>query len=86
MPCNPLAVLLFVNQAGGGFRGIQYSHSVANFYDDQDNRPVASWHPRITDVVYYGERFLSVFPSPNKHKATQRRKRERQGTLYLRRL
>ncbi|EGD79182.1 hypothetical protein PTSG_09912 [Salpingoeca rosetta] len=40
------------------FRGIQYSASVANFYTDTDNMPVADWHPRIQDVVYYGMDWL----------------------------
>eukprot|EP00056_Hartaetosiga_gracilis_P018864 m.12224 g.12224 ORF g.12224 m.12224 type:complete len:441 (-) comp7141_c0_seq1:1530-2852(-) len=40
------------------FRGVQYSFSVANFYTDTDNMPVASWHPRITDIVYYGMDWL----------------------------
>jgi len=43
---------------GGGFRGVQYSYSVANFYDDQNQEPVYSWHPRIDDIVYYGMDWL----------------------------
>eukprot|EP01006_Ploeotia_vitrea_P021341 TRINITY_DN53706_c0_g1_i2.p1 TRINITY_DN53706_c0_g1~~TRINITY_DN53706_c0_g1_i2.p1 ORF type:complete len:391 (-),score=214.95 TRINITY_DN53706_c0_g1_i2:109-1281(-) len=39
---------------GGGFRGVQYSHSVANFFTDTNMKPEASWHPRIENVVYYG--------------------------------
>eukprot|EP00049_Salpingoeca_infusionum_P004226 m.75950 g.75950 ORF g.75950 m.75950 type:complete len:455 (-) comp12468_c0_seq1:238-1602(-) len=41
-----------------GFRGIQYSASVANYFIDTDNQPVASWHPRISDIVYYGMDWL----------------------------
>jgi len=40
------------------FRGIQYSASVANYYTDTDNMPVADWHPRIENVVYYGMDWL----------------------------
>lgn len=40
------------------FRGIQYSASVANFYTDTDMMPVADWHPRMTNVVYYGMDWL----------------------------
>lgn len=40
------------------FRGIQYSASVANFYNDTDMEPTASWHPKIQDVVYYGMDWL----------------------------
>jgi hypothetical protein len=37
-----------------GFRGIEYSYSTALFFDDTDMMPEADWHPRMTDVVYYG--------------------------------
>jgi isopenicillin-N N-acyltransferase like protein len=40
------------------FRGVQYSHDVANFFDDQNMQPVYDWHPRMTDVVYYGMDWL----------------------------
>ena len=41
--------------ANAPFRGIQYSHDVANFYVDKDMQPHNdSWHARINDVVYYG--------------------------------
>jgi len=43
---------------GGGFRGVEYSYSVANFYDDQNMMPIASWHPRIDNIVYYGMDWL----------------------------
>lgn len=37
------------------FRGIQYSPSVANVFDDTNLRPLNdSWHPRIPQVVYWG--------------------------------
>jgi len=37
-----------------GFRGIQYSYSVANFFDDTNMMPNEDWHPRIPGTVYYG--------------------------------
>jgi len=40
------------------FRGVQYSASVANFYTDTDMQPVADWHPRMDNVVYYGMDWL----------------------------
>lgn len=37
------------------FRGVQYSHSVANFFNDEDMMPRNdSWHARIKGMVYYG--------------------------------
>jgi len=43
---------------GGGkekmFNSVQYSASVCGIMDDQNLRPVASWHPRIENVVYHG--------------------------------
>lgn len=42
----------------GEFRGIQYSSSVANFMDDVNMKPTASWHPQIKDVVYWGMDWL----------------------------
>nr|XP_039248441.1 protein dcd1A-like [Styela clava] len=41
-----------------GFRGVQYSASVSNFYDDQNLKPEADWHPKIKDVVYWGMDWL----------------------------
>ncbi|XP_078483757.1 protein dcd1A [Ciona intestinalis] len=41
-----------------GFRGVQYSASVANFFDDQNMMPVAEWHPKIENVVYFGMDWL----------------------------
>ena len=38
----------------GAFRSVQYSASVANFFTDTDMLPVADWHPRMDNVVYYG--------------------------------
>ncbi|XP_066302975.1 protein dcd1A-like [Branchiostoma lanceolatum] len=40
------------------FRGVQYSASVANFFDDQNLKPTADWHPLIKDVVYWGMDWL----------------------------
>lgn len=40
------------------FRGVQYSSSVANFYTDTNLQPLESWHPRITDIVYWGMDWL----------------------------
>jgi len=36
------------------FRGVEYSASVANFYDDTNMQPNATWHPIIENTVYYG--------------------------------
>ncbi|KAK6166612.1 hypothetical protein SNE40_023263 [Patella caerulea] len=36
------------------FRSVEYSASAADFFDDTNMRPEASWHPRISDVVYHG--------------------------------
>jgi hypothetical protein len=39
----------------GEFRGYQYSSSVLNVFDDENQMPYnQTWHPRITDVVYWG--------------------------------
>eukprot|EP00040_Diaphanoeca_grandis_P022057 m.118015 g.118015 ORF g.118015 m.118015 type:complete len:442 (+) comp28627_c0_seq1:48-1373(+) len=40
------------------FNSVQYSASDANFFDDTDMMPVADWHPRMKDVVYYGMDWL----------------------------
>ncbi|XP_025105815.1 protein dcd1B-like [Pomacea canaliculata] len=40
------------------FRGIQYSASVANFFTDTNLEPKQDWHPRITDIVYFGMDWL----------------------------
>lgn len=40
------------------FRGIQYSASVANFFDDKNLQPTADWHPKIKDIVYWGMDWL----------------------------
>jgi len=42
----------------GEFRGIQYSASVANFMTDTDMMPIADWHPRMNNIVYYGMDWL----------------------------
>jgi len=37
------------------FRGYEYSSSVLNIFDDENMEPYnQTWHPRITDVVYWG--------------------------------
>jgi len=36
------------------FRGYQYSSSVLNVFDDQNMMPLADWHPRINNTVYWG--------------------------------
>ena len=47
------------NTSSAPFRGIQYSHSVANFYDDTNMMPRNdSWHARIPQMVYYGMDWL----------------------------
>jgi len=38
----------------GEFRGYQYSSSVLNIFDDLNAMPIADWHPRINDTVYWG--------------------------------
>jgi len=41
------------------FRSIQYSASVANFFDDMNMRPLnETWHPRMKNIVYYGMDWL----------------------------
>ena len=44
----------------GTFRGVQYSASVVNLFNDQNLRPEADWHPKIPDVVYWGE-YICLF-------------------------
>lgn len=72
-------------KAGGGFRGIEYSHSVANFFTDVDNHPVASWHPDIENVVYYGSLRppLRLRLAPNPHSLARARARARAGMDWL---
>lgn len=43
---------------GGGFRGVQYSYSDANFIDDTNLIPKGDWHPPIENVVYFGMDWL----------------------------
>ncbi|KNC53440.1 uncharacterized protein AMSG_08947 [Thecamonas trahens ATCC 50062] len=38
---------------GEPFRAIQYSASVANFFNSTTLMPLTSWHPRMEDLVYY---------------------------------
>ncbi|XP_061188063.1 prolyl 4-hydroxylase subunit alpha-2-like [Saccostrea echinata] len=38
----------------GQFRGIEYSASVADLFDDLNMRPAEKWHPKIQNVVYWG--------------------------------
>jgi len=39
----------------GEFRGMEYSYSVLNVFDDQNMMPYnQTWHPRMTNVVYWG--------------------------------
>jgi len=42
----------------GKFRGYQYSSSVLNVFDDTNLMPLADWHPRINDTVYWGMDWL----------------------------
>jgi len=51
------------------FRGYQYSSSVLNVFDDQNLMPLASWHPRINNTVYWGMDWLC--PSDNLILSTQ---------------
>ena len=44
---------------GAPFRGVQYSHSVANYFDDTNMEPKNdTWHARIDSMVYYGMDWL----------------------------
>jgi len=36
------------------FRGYQYSSTVLNVFDDLNLMPLADWHPRINNTVYWG--------------------------------
>jgi len=38
----------------GYFRGFEYSYSTLKVFDDLNQMPLYDWHPRITDVVYWG--------------------------------
>jgi len=41
------------------FRGIQYSGTIVRFFDDMNMQPLnETWHPRMTNVVYYGMDWL----------------------------
>ena len=58
------------NGGQGAFRGVQFSPSVANVFDDTNLEPFnASWHPRIPNVVYWGMDWLC--PNDNRMLATQ---------------
>jgi len=55
--------------SGAPFRGIQYSHSVANFFDDTNMEPKNdTWHARIPNMVYYGMDWLCPNYSTVLHK------------------
>ena len=49
-------------KAGGAFRGFAYSGSQVEVYDDANLEPYNNtpdtWHPRFTDVVYWGMDWL----------------------------
>jgi len=38
----------------GEFRGMEYSYSTLNVFDDQNLMPNTTWHPRMNNVVYWG--------------------------------
>jgi len=38
----------------GEFKGYAYSSSKLSIFDDHNQMPYTSWHPRIKDVVYWG--------------------------------
>jgi len=40
------------------FRGYEYSSSVLNVFDDKNLQPLADWHPRINNTVYWGMDWL----------------------------
>ncbi|CAF0778657.1 unnamed protein product [Adineta steineri] len=42
----------------GTARMVQYSHSIVNFFDDQNLQPLADWHPRIPHAIYSGMDWL----------------------------
>ena len=46
------------------FRGVEYSASVADFFVPGNLRPVAQWHPHITDVVYWGKYYILTIYKP----------------------
>ncbi len=37
---------------------MEYSASVANFFDDENMEPVYDWHPRVKNIVYYGMEYV----------------------------
>ena len=52
-------LILGVGDGGEGtFRAFEYSHAVANVFDDTNMRPWNAtgdtWHPRFKNIVYYG--------------------------------
>ena len=51
------------------FRGFQYSPHVANVIDDENLAPVANWHPKIENVVYWGMDWIC--PNDNNMLSTQ---------------
>jgi isopenicillin-N N-acyltransferase-like protein len=53
------------------FRAVQYSASVANFFDADNMMPEAPWHQRIPDVVYYGMDWLCPAFSQSLHDQLQ---------------
>jgi len=51
------------------FKGYQYSPHVANVMNDQNLLPVADWHPRIANIVYWGMDWIC--PNDNSMLSTQ---------------
>lgn len=51
------------------FKGFQYSPNVANVMNDQNLLPVADWHPRINNIVYWGMDWIC--PNDNSMLSTQ---------------
>ena len=43
------------------FVGVEYSASVADFFNPTNLRPVAAWHPHIQNVVYWGEKSFQLY-------------------------
>ena len=37
------------------FRGVEYSAAVADFFTWDNLRPDATWHPKIKNIVYWGQ-------------------------------
>jgi len=59
------------------FNSVQYSKDIASAMDDTNLRPVADWHPRIENVVYYGMDWIC----PDFHRVIARQINKYHGNL-----